>query len=263
MIKSFNNRTEKIGDDLKLILGSGSKIDIAAGIFSIYGYESLKAELNKIEKLRFIFTDPAFIETDKNRREHRQFQINAILREKAISGTQFEINLKNELKGKAIARECKKWIEQKVEFRTNLGNKYIQSHINLETNGNRYVYTGVNEFSSAGLGYEKDNSVLNQIIKTDDFETTKQYLNTFNEIWNDNDILQDVTDEVSVILLIYTKKILLNLSITLPSIIFLMNSWKTFPKMNWPMKRLALRNPLSGINFTISSVMRFLELSTS
>ena len=100
------------------------------------------------------------------------------------------------MKGKAIARECKKWIEQKVEFRTNRGNKYIQSHINLETNGNRYVYTGVNEFSSAGLGYEKDNSVLNQIIKTDDFETTKQYLNTFNEIWNDNEILQDVTDEV-------------------------------------------------------------------
>ena len=196
MIKSFNNKTEKIGDDLKSEISQGSKIDIAAGIFSIYGFESLKAELYKIDKLRFIFTDPAFIEADKNRREHRQFQINTIFREKAISGTQFEINLKNELKGKAIARECKKWIEQKVEFRTNRGNKYIQSHINLETNGNRYVYTGVNEFSSAGLGYEKDNSVLNQIIKTDDYETTKQYLNTFNEIWNDNEILQDVTDEV-------------------------------------------------------------------
>lgn len=126
MIKSFNNKTEKIGDDLKANVGIGSKIDVAAGIFSIYGYESLKAEFNKIEKLRFIFTDPTFIETDKNKREHRLFQINSISRQKAISGTQFEINLKNELKGKAIAKECKKWIEQKVEFRTNLGNKYIQ-----------------------------------------------------------------------------------------------------------------------------------------
>lgn len=197
MIKSFNNKTEKIGDDLKANVGIGSKIDVAAGIFSIYGYESLKAEFNKIEKLRFIFTDPTFIETDKNKREHRLFQINSISRQKAISGTQFEINLKNELKGKAIAKECKKWIEQKVEFRTNLGNKYIQPHINLESNGTKFVYTGINEFSSAGLGYEKDNSVLNQIIKTDDFETTKQYLNTFNEIWNDKEILQDVTDEVA------------------------------------------------------------------
>ena len=85
MIKSFNNKTEKIGDDLKLNIGSGSKIDIAAGIFSIYGYESLKAELNKIDKLRFIFTDPTFIEADKNKREHRQFQINSISDKKQLA----------------------------------------------------------------------------------------------------------------------------------------------------------------------------------
>ena len=159
MIQSFNNKTEKAGDDLKINIERGSKVDIAAGIFSIYGYESLKSELSKIEKLRFIFTDPTFIETDKNKREHKQFHINSNLRQKSISGTQFEINLKNELKGKAIAKECKKWIEQKVEFRTNIGNKYIQPHINLINGENRFVYTGINEFSSAGLGYEKDNSV--------------------------------------------------------------------------------------------------------
>lgn len=196
MIQSFNNRTEKVGDDLKNIIDKGSKIDVAAGIFSIYGYESLKSELNKIEKLRFIFTDPTFIESDKNRREHKQFTIEANTRQKAISGTQFEINLKNELKGKSIARECKRWIEQKVEFKTNNGFKYIQPHFNLIAGENRFVYTGINEFSSAGLGYEKDNSILNQIIKTDDFETTKQYLENFEEIWKDTNLLKDVTDEV-------------------------------------------------------------------
>ncbi|MBZ0181771.1 MAG: DEAD/DEAH box helicase family protein [Melioribacteraceae bacterium] len=197
MIKSFNNKTDKAGDDLKSIIQKGSKIDIAAGIFSIYGYESLKNELSKIEKLRFIFTDPTFIETDKNKREHKQFQINSILRQKAVSGTQFEINLKNELKGKSIAKECKKWIEQKVEFRSNIGHKYIQPHINFSDNGNHFVYTGINEFSSAGLGYEKDNSILNHIIKTDDFDTTKQYFQNFEEIWNDKELLKDVTEEVT------------------------------------------------------------------
>ncbi len=197
MIKSFNNKTDKAGDDLKSIIEKGSKIDIAAGIFSIYGYESLKSELSKIEKLRFIFTDPTFIETDKNKREHKQFQINSILRQKAVSGTQFEINLKNELKGKSIAKECKKWIEQKVEFRSNIGHKYIQPHINFSNNGSHIVYTGINEFSSAGLGYEKDNSILNHIIKTDDFETTKQYFQNFEEIWNDKELLKDVTEEVT------------------------------------------------------------------
>jgi ERCC4-related helicase len=196
MIESFNNKTEKVGDDLKISIEKGSKINVAAGLFSIYGYESLKNELNKIEKLRFIFTDPTFIENDKNNRENKQFKIDAIIRQKSISGTQFELNLKNELKGKSIAKECKKWIEQKVEFKTNTKHKYIQPHINLINNNDHLVYTGINEFSSAGFGYEKDNSILNQIIKTDNYETTKQFLETFEDIWKDNNLLKDVTEEV-------------------------------------------------------------------
>jgi len=84
MIKSFNNKIDKVGDDLKKSITTGSKIDIAARIFSIYGYEVLKKELNKINQLRFIFTNPTFIELDKNKREQRQFQINSNHRKKAI-----------------------------------------------------------------------------------------------------------------------------------------------------------------------------------
>ncbi|MGB4406793.1 MAG: helicase-related protein [Sphaerochaeta sp.] len=197
MIQIFNNRTEKVGDDLKKNIGKESKFQIAAGIFSIYGYEALKAELKKIDSLKFIFTDPTFIEFDKKNREQKQFYINSSYRQKSISGTEFEINLKNELKGKAIARECKKWIEQKVTFKTNAGSKYIQPHTTLINKENSFVYMGINEFSSAGFGYEKDNSILNQIIKTDDYETTKQYIQNFHEIWNDEKILRDVTEEVT------------------------------------------------------------------
>ena len=197
MIQAFNNRTEKVGDDLKKNIAKESKFQIAAGIFSIYGYEALKTELRKIDSLKFIFTDPTFIELDKKNREQKQFYINSSYRQKSISGTEFEINLKNELKGKAIARECKKWIEQKVTFKTNAGSKYIQSHTTLINKENSFVYMGINEFSSAGFGYEKDNSILNQIIKTDDYETTKQYIQNFHEIWNDEKILRDVTEEVT------------------------------------------------------------------
>ena len=41
------------------------------------------------------------------------FEILANNRKKAVGGSDFEINLKNELKGKSIAIECKKWIEKK------------------------------------------------------------------------------------------------------------------------------------------------------
>jgi len=196
VIESFNNKTNKVGDDFKENIASDSKIDIAASIFSIYGFASLKKELNKIAQLRFIFTDPTFIELDKDKREQRQFIINSNHRKKSISGSDFEINLKNELQGKAVAQECKKWIEKKVLFKTNVGNKYIQPHLNLKNVNNNFVYTGINEFTSAGFGYQKDNAILNQIIKTDDADTTQQYSRNFEEIWRDDNVLKDVTTEV-------------------------------------------------------------------
>jgi len=79
MIQIFNNKTEKVGDDLKQHINRESKLHVAAGIFSIYGFESLKNELKTIDKLSFIFTDPTFIEFDKNNREQKQFQINSTL----------------------------------------------------------------------------------------------------------------------------------------------------------------------------------------
>ena len=185
-----------MGDDLKTSINTGSKIDIAAGIFSMYGYKALKKEFDKISHLRFIFTDPTFIEIDKSKREQRQFQINSNHRKKAISGSDFEINIKNELKGKATAQECKKWIERKVSFKTNAGNQYIQPHLSLGKNETCFVYTGINEFSSAGFGYQKDNAILNQIIKTDDPDTTQQYAQNFEEIWQDEKVLKDVTADV-------------------------------------------------------------------
>jgi hypothetical protein len=105
MIQVFNNKTEKVGDDCKKSINKNSKLEVAAGIFTIYGFESLKNELKKIEKLNFIFTDPTFIDADKNKREKKQFQINANARQKALSGSDFELNLKNEHKCRAIAKE--------------------------------------------------------------------------------------------------------------------------------------------------------------
>lgn len=196
MIKNFDNKLKKVGDDLKINIKKGVKINVAAAIFSIYGYESLKNELNNIEKLRFIFTDPTFVEIDKNKREKRMFQINSDNRKKAISGSDFEINLKNELKGRAIAKECKKWIEDKVEFKTSVNNAYIQSHLTIANGKNKLVYNGINEFSSAGFGYKKDNAIIRQVIKSDDFETTKGFIESFEDVWKDEDALKNITQEV-------------------------------------------------------------------
>ena len=197
MIKHFNNRTQKVGDDLKVTLEQGSKISIAAAIFSIYGFESLKKELKNIDELRFIFTDPTFIEMDKNNRQEKMFEILANDRKKSIGGSRFEINLKNELTGKAIAKECRKWIEDKVTFKTNVKNGFIQPQCIIKNKDNNFSYSGINEFSSAGIGYEKDNAILNMVTRFEDTSVTEAFLQQFDDVWNDKNLLKDVTKEVS------------------------------------------------------------------
>ncbi len=196
-LKNFNNKTEKAGDELKKDIKTGSRVNVAAALFSIYGYESLKSELKNIEELRFIFTDPTFIEMDKANREQRLFEIHANDRKKAISGSDFEINLKNELKGRAIAKECKKWIEEKVTLKTNTSKRYIQPQLIVDNTSEKILYNGMDEFSSAGFGYENDNAILRNIIKTNDYEMTNQFIKNFDEVWNDEDALKDVTREVT------------------------------------------------------------------
>ncbi len=196
MSKIFDNKTEKVGDALKKDIGLNSKVDVAAAIFSMYGFNSLRKELSKIDKLRFIFTDPTFIEIDKDKKERKQFEINSNFRERAISGSDFEINLKNEMKGRIVAKECKEWIQKKVQFKSNLGGNFIQPHISINNPATKTVFTGVHEFSSAGFGYEKDNAILNPIVRLEDYDNTRQYLERFNEIWEDENLLKDVTEEV-------------------------------------------------------------------
>jgi hypothetical protein len=89
-----------LGDDLKVQLTSNSKLKIAAACFSIYAYESLKSELANIDSLEFIFTAPTFTAaavTDRITKERREFYIPKINRELDLYGSEFEIQLRNQL----------------------------------------------------------------------------------------------------------------------------------------------------------------------
>ena len=193
MIKTFDNKINIVGDDLKESIKKGSKLSIASSIFSIYGYESLKKELNQIEELRFIFTDPAFIKNDESKKDSRFFEISSANRQRAISGSEFEITLKNELKGRTIAKECRKWCEKRVRFKSSRGESTLMPMLIVD---NTSTYLNINEFSSAGFGYKKDNLVLGQITKMEEPTATKSFLDNFNNVWEDENILQDITDEV-------------------------------------------------------------------
>lgn len=104
-IKQFNNITSRVIDDLRESITPHSRLSIAAASFSIYAYEALKEELEQVDELRFVFTSPTF-NTEKAKKQKREFFIPKLGRERTLFGSDFEIRLRNELTQKAIAREC-------------------------------------------------------------------------------------------------------------------------------------------------------------
>ena len=96
----IDNINRLLGDNLKQSLTAGAKLKIAASCFSIYAFEALKTELEKIELLEFIFTTPTFVPgeaTDKVKKERREFHIPRLERERGFYGSpfQFEVDVGN------------------------------------------------------------------------------------------------------------------------------------------------------------------------
>jgi superfamily II DNA or RNA helicase len=195
----LDNINHLFGDDLKQALKPGAKLKVAASCFSMYAYEALKAELEQIEELRFIFTSPTFVAdevTDQVKRERREFHIPKLDRERSLYGSEFEIQLRNKLTQRAIARECADWLRRKAQFRSNRSKAPMQQFAGIEASKGATAYMPLHGFTAVDLGYQQGNAVSNFINKLDDLSSTATYLNLFEQIWNDSEKLEDVTAQI-------------------------------------------------------------------
>ena len=190
----IDNINKTVKDDLSISIKQGSRLSIASACFSIFAYQELKEQFDSIEELRFIFTSPAFV-AEKAPKEKREFYIPQLNRERSLYGTDFEIKLRNELSQKAIARECVNWIKNKVVFRSNVTGGAISSMLNVVNDQSGFSYSSMNEFTTIGFGCQRGNYIANPVVKFSHDESA-QFIQSFNEVWNDKSLLQDVTEEV-------------------------------------------------------------------
>lgn len=198
-MKLIDNINTILGEDLRSHLDSRSQVKIAASYFSIYAYSQLKAELENIEELQFIFTSPTFIAdqvTEKLNKEKREFIIPKLERENSLYGTEFEIHLKNQLTQKAIAKECADWIKRKVTFKSNKTISPMQELINIDKRSEQNLtYFPIQGFTPTGLGYEKGNAISNFSNRFEG-QNTLLYLQMFDQLWKDNEKVANVTHEL-------------------------------------------------------------------
>jgi len=195
-MEMIDNINRLLGDDLKATVTPGARLKIAASCFSIYAFEALKKELTGVESLQFIFTAPTFVPnevTDRLKKERREFFIPKSQRESGLYGTEFEIQLRNKLTQRAVARECAQWIRQKAKFRSNKTKAPMQPFVHVAGREQSTAYMPVNGFTAVDLGYQQGNAVSNFVNRMDEPAHAQMYLQLFDQIWNDPDKVEDVT----------------------------------------------------------------------
>ncbi|MCG2711082.1 MAG: SNF2-related protein [Candidatus Omnitrophica bacterium] len=200
-----NRKKGKVGDALKNLIASGSKLSFISSCFTIYAFQELKDTLKTCDHLRFLFIEPTFIKNKPS--ESREYYIGRSEREKSLSGSEFELRLKNDLNQSNIARECAAWVKEKSEMRSLVDSSVASVKIYHGENGGgeQFAIQGNSDFTAEGLGFTPSKK-MNVNTLTHNQETTKGLLSFFNEIWDNTELVEDVKDEVlSRILSLYKE----------------------------------------------------------
>ncbi|MCL1949222.1 MAG: DEAD/DEAH box helicase family protein [Turicibacter sp.] len=191
----IDNRTLRLGDELKKVIQQGCKVEIAAATFSMYAFYELKEQLVGVEELSFIFNSPTFL-TDETKTEAREYTIPKSERERSIFGQQYELKLLNELNQKAIAKECADWIKKKAKFKSiNLADEPIEDGLKIKNpDGSLYAVDKLKNFDRKELGYEPVR--LKRKRNLFDSPMSQRYLTEFEDYWEDDKNFDDVTKDI-------------------------------------------------------------------
>ncbi|MCF0260484.1 MAG: DEAD/DEAH box helicase family protein, partial [Erysipelotrichaceae bacterium] len=190
----IDNVNYTLKEDLQQTIKKDAKISIAAAAFSMYAFNELKKQLKGIDEFNFIFTDP-LIQKEKTKKERREFYIPQPSIESQLTGTEFEIKLKNELTQKAVAKECADWIRKKATFKANKTGLRMSPFYVVDNQDEVNAYSDIQGFTTVDLGTERGNSAF-MLVNRFEAPHANRYLQVFNNIWNDKNMLEDVTDQI-------------------------------------------------------------------
>jgi len=181
-----NHRRGLVGEFLKEKIQKDADLSIVSAYFTIYAFEALRDQLLNINHLNFLFGEPGFIRSlDPDKTVKKFFKI-----------VDEHLELGKRLKQKQVARDCAEWIRSKVDIRSVKQSNLLHGkmyHVDLD--GVHDSIIGSSNFTVKGLGLGEQNNIeLN--LEVNDRRDRKDLGNWFREIWEDDELVEDVKNEV-------------------------------------------------------------------
>lgn len=181
-----NRSRGKVGDFLKDCIKDNSSLSIVSAYFTIYAFEKLKDQFQRIDHLNFLFGEPRFVKNiDPDRTDKKAFRIE-----------DEKLALSNRLQQKYLAKECSDWIEAKVDIKSvKQANLLHGKMYHIDDDGRRKALVGSSNFTVSGLGYGANPNIELNLEVADDRDRDELKL-WFDEIWNNDELVKDVKQEV-------------------------------------------------------------------
>ena len=182
-----NLRRGTVYEFLEQEIKNGSLLSVVSAYFTINAFEALQKPLNEIEALRFLFGDPDFIKSlDPSNTEKKAFGI-----------TDTGLELSKQLQQKPIAKACAEWIRERVEIKsTREANLLHGKMYHIANNGVEKAIMGSSNFTMRGLGLTKASNNIELNLEVDSDRDRRDLKAWFDEIWDDDKLVEDVKEQV-------------------------------------------------------------------
>ena len=183
----IDNQDATLADHLRRNLICADTFNLASAYFTIYGYELLADDLEKVGNVRFLFGDPNSVEDlDPSANDPKSFEL-----------TERGLEPNHTLQQKALAKRCANWLtKDTVAVRSISRANFLHGKMYLtDSPDGATAVVGSSNFTKRGLGgSDRPNLEIN--LATDDRDTLAELLEWFNRLWNDQQLTEDVKQRV-------------------------------------------------------------------
>lgn len=182
-----NHDRGAIGDFLRDKIKKGADLSFVSAYFTIYAYDALKEQLDHISHLRFLYGDPKGVQfLDPEKTEKKAFRIE-----------DDALTLENKLQQKRVARECAEWLNAKADIRSIIKPGFLHGKMyHMDNNGVQEAIMGSSNFTVRGIGLGTSGNNIELNLEVNDNRDRKDLKNWFDEVWNDESLVEDVKADV-------------------------------------------------------------------